>query len=85
MEALVFDTYVKNKEGNLMHFDIVVPKNTKEEDVLSFGKEWLQNRGEEVKQFTTSECRFCHVERATEEMVLNFNSHGYYIIEMEGC
>lgn len=85
MEALVFDTYVKNKQGQLMHFDIVVPKDTKEEDVLSFGKEWLQKRGEEVMQFTTNECRFCHIEQATEEMILNFKVHGYHIIEMEGC
>ncbi len=85
MKASVYDTYVYRKKGTLMHFDIVVPENTKEEKVLSYGKEWLQNKGENIVQFSTKECRFCHLEEATPEMISSFNLQGYYIIEMEGC
>ncbi len=29
MQCAVFDTYVKKKEGGLMHFDVIVPKDTR--------------------------------------------------------
>ena len=85
MKAAVYDTYVYKKEGSLMHFDIVVPENTAEEKVLSFGKEWLQSKGEEIVELSTKECRFCHIEKATPGMISDFDSKGFYIIEMEGC
>lgn len=85
MKASVFDTYVKKKNGVTMHFDIVVPENTTFETVQIYGQQYLETRGEAGQALTAKECRFCHIETATEDMLKNFDKNGYHIIEMEGC
>jgi hypothetical protein len=34
---------------------------------------------------TTDECRFCHVEAASDETVRAINDRGYAIVELEHC
>ncbi|MEM9075634.1 MAG: DUF2024 family protein [Bacteroidota bacterium] len=36
-------------------------------------------------ELSSNECKFCHIERATEEMVALFEKEGFAIIEMENC
>ena len=84
MKAAVYDTYVTGKGGGLLHFDIVVPDTTPVDDVINYGKTWLQEEGQPSSNFSTKECRFCHIEEATKEMVSAFEDSGYYIIKMEG-
>ena len=85
MEVAVFDTYVVKKNGETMHFDIVVPKDQTHEKVLRHGLEYRKSMGEEGRPLTTKECRFCHTEKASEEVEIIINKNGYYIYEMEGC
>jgi hypothetical protein len=85
MNAAVFDTYVPKKEGGLMHFDIIVPRNTTFEKVVDFGKEYLASKSQQGQPLTPEECQFCHVEHPTPEMAAAFGEKGYFIVEMQGC
>ena len=86
MEVSIWDTYVHKKDGEIMHFDIVVPSNVTDETlVYEMGKEYLQSKGQEGQELSTEECRFCHKEIASEEVKASIAQKGFYIIEMEGC
>lgn len=66
-----------------MHFDIIASVLIKEEKIIyTFGKDYLQSKKHDDQPLTAKECRFCHIEKATDEMVLNIQQKGYYIIEM---
>lgn len=83
MKIAVYDTYVAKKDGTVLHFDILVPDELKDEMVIhGFGKEYLKNKGQEGQLLTSRECKFCHVEQATEKMLADINAKGYTIIEM---
>ena len=86
MKVAVWDTYVKREDGNMMHFDILVPDNiTNEQTIFNYGKDYLNTKTFKTTQLTANECRLCHIEQATEEIVLSIEKKGYYIIEMENC
>lgn len=86
MNVAVWDTYVVRKTGHIMHFDIIVPSDLKDrEQIFTFGKEYLQSKGEESQALNTRECRFCHIEQASPVMMEHIRKKGYYIIEMENC
>ncbi|TYA56328.1 DUF2024 family protein [Formosa maritima] len=86
MKVSVWDTYVQRKDGNIMHFDILVPNNiTDEEIIINFGKLYLKSKPFETGKLTSSECNFCHVEQATDDIVKNIEKLGFHIIEMEHC
>ncbi len=85
MQAAVYDTYVYKKNGGIMHFDIVVPVEISESKVLEFGKNYLAVKDQAGQPISSRECRFCHIEQATEAMESSFEKKGYHIIEMEGC
>ncbi|QEC42893.1 DUF2024 family protein [Pseudobacter ginsenosidimutans] len=87
MKVSVFDTYVTKKNGGIMHFDILVPTDlvSNEEKVHEYGKQYLAEKGQAGQPLATSECRFCHIEEATEDILTDINRQGYSIIEMQGC
>lgn len=86
MKIAVFDTYVTKRDGAVMHFDILVPEGEKtEEKIHAFGKEYLATKGQDGQPLTSKECRFCHIEQASEEVEADVAAKGYSIIEMEGC
>ncbi|MGB5437679.1 MAG: DUF2024 family protein [Maribacter sp.] len=86
MKVSVWDTYVHRKDGRSMHFDILVPSDLKEpKTVFGFGNAYLIAKSVENHSLTTKECRFCHIEHASEEIVEAIAKHGFAIIEMENC
>jgi hypothetical protein len=86
MQVAIWDTYVTKKNGSVMHFDIIAPDHLKDEHLIyTFGKEYLQSKNQENQPLTAKECRFCHIEEATNEMVSSIQQKGYYIIEMQNC
>lgn len=86
MKVAVWDTYVKREDGNIMHFDILVPDNiTNEQTIFNFGKNYLKTKSFKTGKLTSNECRLCHIEQATEEIVSSIENKGYFIIEMENC
>jgi hypothetical protein len=86
MEVAVWDTWVKRKDGRMMNFDIVVPKDFSDTGrIYHFGKEYLQKIGETESQITARECRFCHVAVALPEWQPEIETKGYYIYEIRNC
>ncbi|AXT20280.1 DUF2024 family protein [Flavobacteriaceae bacterium AU392] len=86
MEISVWDTYVTREDGKIMHFDILVPSNLKDEEtILGFGKHYLKSKPFKILKLTANECRFCHIEHATGDMIIAIKDKGYTIIEMENC
>ena len=80
----VFDTYVKSKNGHIMHFDVITDKNNTEK-AITFAKEWLKSIGENDAKVTTEECRFCHTQSVSEEIEIEIMTNGFFIVKMEGC
>ncbi len=86
MKISVWDTYVKREDGNTMHFDILVPSEvTDEQSIFNFGRQYLNTKWFQTHQLTAKECRFCHVEQATEVMIATIEAKGFFIIEIENC
>jgi hypothetical protein len=86
MKVAVWDTYVLREDGNLMHFDILVPNHvTDEETIFNYGKTYLKAKPFKTGKLTSSECQFCHIEQATEAIINNIEKVGFHIIEMEHC
>jgi len=86
MQISVWDTYVQRNDGALMHFDILVPSDLQDEEtIFDFGKQYLASKTFKTGSLTAKECRFCHIEEASAEMVEAIKSKGFFIIEMENC
>ncbi|MFH6605075.1 DUF2024 family protein [Maribacter algicola] len=86
MKVSVWDTYVEREDAKVMHFDILVPNQvTDEETILDFGKQFLKTKPFGTKHLTARECRFCHIEEATEQIISSIQNVGFHIIEMENC
>ncbi len=86
MRAAVWDTYVNRTDGKVMHFDIIVPEELKDEQkIFNFGKEYLKSKNQNYSDFGSKECRFCHIENASDEVKNAIEKQGYFIYEMENC
>jgi hypothetical protein len=46
MECAVYDTYVTKKDGETMHFDVIVEGSSPHEKAIEYGKEFLNAVGE---------------------------------------
>lgn len=86
MKILVWDTYVQREDGKVMHFDILVPNEvTDEKTIFGYGKQYLNSKPFGTKHLTAKECKFCHIEQATKQIISSIQNEGYHIIEMENC
>jgi Domain of unknown function (DUF2024) len=85
MECAVYDTYVRKKDGGVMHFDVVVEANTSHEKAIEYGKQYLENAGQDGQKMTQEECQFCHIQEAPATVERDIQAKGYYIQKMEGC
>jgi len=85
MNVAVFDTYVIRKDGETMHFDILVSKGTPQAKVLEYGKEYLASKNQKGQALGVEECKFCHIEQASPDIEESIRDQGFHIIEMDGC
>jgi len=86
MKVAVWDTYVTRNDGSVMHFDIVVPDDLKDENIIhTFGRQYLSGKGQEGVKLASEECRYCHIEVAPAQVVTDIELKGFHIIEMENC
>jgi len=82
----IWDTYVKKRNGGIMHFDIVVPEEETNLDVIyNYGKEYLTRKRQMGIEITSDQCRLCHQEAMKPAWSDDIELKGYYIIEVEGC
>lgn len=86
MKVAVWDTYVTKKDGTVMHFDIIVPSDITDADIIyRYGKEYLKAKGQESQPLASKECRFCHIETVKPQQETEIGERGYCIYEMENC
>jgi len=85
MQVAVYDTYVTDRNGKLMHFDVIVPTDTPSEKAIEFGHAYLKKKNRQVQALTSEQCRFCHTEPAAADVEAAIGEDGYYILEMQGC
>lgn len=86
MQVAVWDTYVTKKNGIVMHFDIIAPDHIKDEKIIhTFCNGYLLQKNQENQPLTARKCNFCHIEKATDEMIIGIQQKGYYIIEIQEC
>ena len=86
MEVAVWDTYVKKKDGTVMHFDIIAPSSQRDTLVIhNYGRDYLRTKGQDGQPLTAKECRFCHVRSVWPQWEEQIRKQGYFILEMEGC
>ena len=86
MKIAVWDTYVTRVDGKIMHFDILVSNEIKNDDrIYEYGNTYLKSKPFETGSLTSKECQFCHIEDATDSIKKQIQFQGYYIIEMENC
>ena len=86
MKVEVWDTYVSRRDGKIMHFDILVESGKSGHDeVIAYGKSYLSTKPFEIDKITVEECKFCHIEEATQPVKDEIIKENYSIIEMENC
>lgn len=85
MELDVFDTYVTQSNGKLMHFDVFLPKGSSRTLAEKYALEWLESVQIKTDSINLEKCRFCHTESASPEYEQAVKSQGYAILQMEGC
>lgn len=86
MKVAVWDTYIKRKDGRIMHFDIIVPiETTDSTQIYEYGRTYLHNKGEGGQEINSSECNFCHIESMKPHFEESIKAFGYFILEMENC
>ena len=85
MECAVYDTYITKKDGRIMHFDVIVEANTSHEKAIDYGKEFLEQVGQDGQKMTQEECQFCHIQEAPPVVAKEIENRGYFIQKMEGC
>ncbi len=84
MEIHVYDTYVKDKDGHTMHFDVITSKKDHDK-AIDYAKKWLSSIDEGEASVTTEECQFCHSQGAPEPVEQAIEQDGFFIQKMEGC
>lgn len=83
MKVAVWDTYVKLRNGNIKHFDIIVPEiEYNSEQVYEFGKQYLKSEDSKFLRLESDECQLCHIEEPTSEMLSSIEEKGYYILDL---
>lgn len=84
MKIDVYDSYAKSN-GRTLHFDVFIEAGKPPQDALNYGKQWLESIRESPNGLDQSLCNFCHTEIANPEVERRIRSHGYFILQMEGC
>jgi len=86
MKVSVWDTYVKREDDKIMHFDILVSNELKNEQIIfGYGRKFLKSKSFHTGVLSSKECKFCHIEQASNEVINNIKNNGFHIIEMENC
>lgn len=85
MKIDVYDSYATARNGQRMHFDVLVTTDTAAAQAHQYGQQWLQSIGESAHGLQQSHCQFCHTAAANPEVARHIQQHGYFILQMEGC
>lgn len=82
----VYDTYVRGRRGELIHFDVLVNPGTEKGLVEIYAKQYLVTQLNKINaDIDIVKCDFCHLESVTAQVKLVIEQNGYAIIPLEGC
>ena len=84
MDIHVYDTYVKAKNGDTMHFDVITTEKDPKK-AIEYAKQWLETIGEGDAKVTGEECQFCHTQGAPKPVENEIKEKGFFIQKMDGC
>ncbi len=84
MQAHVFDTFAKCKNGRIMHFDVITLKKD-ELQAQQFARLWLIQIGEPDAEIKPGACAFCHTTTAIDPFIEAIKQDGFAIYKLEGC
>lgn len=87
MKVDVYDTYARTSDGNLMHFDVLLPHSDQgndEKKARAYALTWLETLDLRIADVTLSRCSFCHSEAANPEVEGHLEDQGYFVLPMEG-
>lgn len=85
MKVSVYDTFVQKSNSIEMHFDILVEEGTLVEKVYQYGKIYLASKDIVYNGLSTKECKFCHIETASQNVKDEIFLKGFSIVEIENC
>ena len=85
MQLEIYNTYARDSDGGLMHFDVLVPAGTGQAIARQKAAQWLDSVGLATNLLRLDSCEFCHVEEANPEFDRQVSRQGYAILQMEGC
>jgi hypothetical protein len=84
LKVAVWDTYIKKRNGSVMHFDIIVPENfNNQEEIFKYGEDFVKSKGENEVTLDAAQCQFCHIEDVTTEVRDAIADNGHYILAMD--
>lgn len=84
LKVAVWDTYVMKSNGHIMHFDIIVPENFKDQnEIYKYGENFVKTKGEQQPVIDSTHCQFCHIEEVSTDISDAIADNGYYIQEMD--
>ena len=84
MKAAVWDSYIKKANGNVLHFDVVVPDSSSETAIVyKYAYEYLKSKSIGGAEINVKNCQYCHIESITDTIRNDIESKGFHIIEME--
>lgn len=84
MKLDVYNTFAMRSDGELMHFDVVLPVGS-DLDARTTAMQWLAGIGVTTGEVKLRSCELCHVEEATPEYARQVKNQGYAILQLEGC
>jgi hypothetical protein len=85
MKIDVFDTYAHTDAGKVLHFDVLMPNGSTQESAIAHANSFLASIGVTQAKIKSLRCNFCHSEPANDTMKQSIDTHGYFILQMEGC
>ncbi len=69
----------------MIHFDVLLPSGVEREVAIGYAKEFLTSIGENVEDFKSERCNYCHSEVVEDNVAFAIECNGYFISQMEGC
>ncbi|MEW6990978.1 DUF2024 family protein [Colwelliaceae bacterium 6441] len=81
MKIHVYDTHVKTKTGDYVHFDVLV-NDEHESKAKHYAKNYIESLGIASESIALNTCQFCHSEIANPEVQNVIKQQGFYILPL---
>ncbi len=82
MKIDVYDTYATYNNGEVLHFDVLLPQGSTAHQAEIYAQQWLQTLNKEGHQAQISSSRFCHSEPASPEVHSSVATNGFAILQL---